>query len=635
MFGHRRSFAPVLQGDLLALGTPEALGGRGPRMLARGALRSTLPVSERDMRRYTAGALPQMLPASLQRQMEALFGADFSDVRIVVSRAPDCLEARAFTWGSEIHIGRGFYHPTTRRGKALIAHELAHVLQQRDGRAAAAGAGLSMLYDLSLEREAEWMALRALRGDGPPRSAPPGPRRDTPTGAGERRGAALQPLRFSRFEGWSRLINWIYSSDEDELLKLERRVSAAHEALEQYMTERLEQVPPEFEDVSRKLAEIAATAYDYADYAQVRQRLGRLLLTVDSIANRFAVRDVTIQQTRGRFGDKQEKFPAADELLSEVDTVLKHARVSEVARLRELLDALGQWVSDALLKSASSGDALVSQVSLKAAVAEAAVYVNASFYSSALRGDMKTATTYHIVGVESLRRIFSDLRRFLRSSGVAPKDREDLRVPFDPGSVMIAAAVVADQFIPHLVVGLPTGGVHAANRIAGALLVRTRSAPVLWYTRPRGVKPSSKELMRGVREDDRLRTGEIVLLNQRLSGIDRLRILIVDDGAMSGGTFVEAKKMYAKTFRDGRPDVRSATVKGGRGVESDEFSGVVDYVMNQTDDRAGPRDKLFKTLPGDDPRAATQDPVVKVNTMVHVYSSDRGRSVELCKVLDP
>ena len=166
-----------------------------------------IQISEHALRKYAAGAVAQMLPEGEQRQMEALFGADFSDVRIIVSRAPDHVDARAFTSGREIHVGRGYYHPTTRCGKALIAHELTHVQQQREGRATGSGSGVAVVYDLALEREAEWMALRALRGNGAPPLPPRTPQRDSPSSNFGRGGAALQPLRLSRFEGWSRLIN--------------------------------------------------------------------------------------------------------------------------------------------------------------------------------------------------------------------------------------------------------------------------------------------------------------------------------------------------------------------------------------------------------------------------------------------
>lgn len=64
---------------------------------------------------------------------------DFSTVRIhadhgaaVSARA---LGAQAFTIGREIHFGAGRYNPDTAAGRALLGHELSHVVQQHEGRA--------------------------------------------------------------------------------------------------------------------------------------------------------------------------------------------------------------------------------------------------------------------------------------------------------------------------------------------------------------------------------------------------------------------------------------------------------------------------------------------------------------------
>jgi hypothetical protein len=65
------------------------------------------------------------------------FGTDFSDVRIhtdsSAARAALRSGARAFTVGEEIVFGRGEWSPDSARGRKLLAHELAHVIQQRRG----------------------------------------------------------------------------------------------------------------------------------------------------------------------------------------------------------------------------------------------------------------------------------------------------------------------------------------------------------------------------------------------------------------------------------------------------------------------------------------------------------------------
>ncbi len=69
--------------------------------------------------------------------MERRFGQDFSNVRIHADReAAECAAgfgARAFTLGDHISFGANELAPQTRSGRNLIAHELAHVAQNRSG----------------------------------------------------------------------------------------------------------------------------------------------------------------------------------------------------------------------------------------------------------------------------------------------------------------------------------------------------------------------------------------------------------------------------------------------------------------------------------------------------------------------
>src|SRR5678815_5609432 len=61
-----------------------------------------------------------------------------------------CEGARAFTKGHDIIFGAGEYQPGTRDGRHLLAHELAHSVQQSRGKSEAVqrkikvGAGLSL-----------------------------------------------------------------------------------------------------------------------------------------------------------------------------------------------------------------------------------------------------------------------------------------------------------------------------------------------------------------------------------------------------------------------------------------------------------------------------------------------------------
>jgi hypothetical protein len=74
------------------------------------------------------------LPSIILRRMQAGFGADFSPVRVhygpTAQQAARSIGARAFTLGNHIVFGADEYRPDSEAGERLLAHELAHVVQQ-------------------------------------------------------------------------------------------------------------------------------------------------------------------------------------------------------------------------------------------------------------------------------------------------------------------------------------------------------------------------------------------------------------------------------------------------------------------------------------------------------------------------
>lgn len=76
----------------------------------------------------------ESLPRSTLHQMEAVFGADFSQVRIHRDRRAaqlnQQLQAKAFTYDKDIYFHPSQYNPGTSAGDHLLAHELSHVVQQ-------------------------------------------------------------------------------------------------------------------------------------------------------------------------------------------------------------------------------------------------------------------------------------------------------------------------------------------------------------------------------------------------------------------------------------------------------------------------------------------------------------------------
>lgn len=103
----------------------------------------------------------QPLPGPVLAKMEAAFSADFSSVRIHVGPQASRIGAIAFTTGNDIYFTPGRYQPNSIQGQQLLGHELAHVIQQRQGRVRAGGTGLSVVQDRTLEAEADRLGQRA------------------------------------------------------------------------------------------------------------------------------------------------------------------------------------------------------------------------------------------------------------------------------------------------------------------------------------------------------------------------------------------------------------------------------------------------------------------------------------------
>jgi len=77
------------------------------------------------------------LPAAERAHFESAFGEDFSQVRLHTDAGAGAvaqsLGAKAVASGEDIAFAPGRYEPGSTRGRELLAHELAHVVQQREG----------------------------------------------------------------------------------------------------------------------------------------------------------------------------------------------------------------------------------------------------------------------------------------------------------------------------------------------------------------------------------------------------------------------------------------------------------------------------------------------------------------------
>jgi Domain of unknown function (DUF4157) len=128
------------------------------------------------------------LPEPVRSKLEGILQADFSAVRVHIGQEAASIGAYAFTSGWQIFFAPGQYRPESLHGVGLIAHELAHVVQQRQGRAVNPfGHGIAVLRDPLLEAEAERARIQATQSFG--RISPPAGAR------GVRPGSVVLPQR--------------------------------------------------------------------------------------------------------------------------------------------------------------------------------------------------------------------------------------------------------------------------------------------------------------------------------------------------------------------------------------------------------------------------------------------------------
>jgi hypothetical protein len=127
------------QADRAADGVVEATGGRAATLPALSAPRpKAAGGGEADragdsMTLRPEGGAP--LPAGTRTFMERSFGQDFGDVRLHTDHQAAALnrrlDARAFTTGNHVYVAPSELAAGARQGRHLLAHELAHVVQQR------------------------------------------------------------------------------------------------------------------------------------------------------------------------------------------------------------------------------------------------------------------------------------------------------------------------------------------------------------------------------------------------------------------------------------------------------------------------------------------------------------------------
>ncbi len=98
-----------------------------------GAVPAVTPAAARTIQSQQGGGQP--LPAADRGFFESRLGRDLGAVRLhddgPARAAARDVQAQAFTYGQDVYFGAGRYQPGTAGGRELLAHELAHTIQQR------------------------------------------------------------------------------------------------------------------------------------------------------------------------------------------------------------------------------------------------------------------------------------------------------------------------------------------------------------------------------------------------------------------------------------------------------------------------------------------------------------------------
>jgi hypothetical protein len=120
------------------------------------------------------------LEPDVRSDMEGRLGHDFGDVRVhddsAAHESARSVNAHAYTVGSNIVFQRDKYDPSSSDGRVTLAHELTHVVQQRqgpvDGTPTGGGINVSDPAD-RFEREAVSRAEQAVAAPSAPPAAVP------------------------------------------------------------------------------------------------------------------------------------------------------------------------------------------------------------------------------------------------------------------------------------------------------------------------------------------------------------------------------------------------------------------------------------------------------------------------------
>jgi outer membrane protein OmpA-like peptidoglycan-associated protein len=129
------------------------------RPIFRSASGAGLDLSQADeLVARAAASSGSQLPEELRRKFERSLGADLGSVRVhtgeVSAQAASAVGAGAYAVGQDIHFAAGRFDPSSAGGERLLAHEVAHTVQQ-------AGAAPSVRGELEVSQPGEASEVEA------------------------------------------------------------------------------------------------------------------------------------------------------------------------------------------------------------------------------------------------------------------------------------------------------------------------------------------------------------------------------------------------------------------------------------------------------------------------------------------
>ena len=126
---------------------------RAPDRTAPPPAQETAP-SRSELLHLSGAGAPQPMSPQLREKFEPGFSADFSNIRISRGHIPEGLGVQAVAQGTDILLDES-------AGMDVLGHELAHVVQQAQGRVAG---GYPVVENAALEHEADVMGERVSSG---------------------------------------------------------------------------------------------------------------------------------------------------------------------------------------------------------------------------------------------------------------------------------------------------------------------------------------------------------------------------------------------------------------------------------------------------------------------------------------